>query len=460
MGNRKSSGESRPPPLYNLGSTGLAEAILQTMDQPLLVLRYDLTVEEANSAFYRLFKVDTEETRGRLLYELGNGQWNIPELRRLLEEILPQQSVVEHYRLEHKFPEIGKRIMILNARRLPPEGDRPELILLVISDRTETEQARFELEGHVEFGEKLIDSIREALLVLDWDLKVVRANQPFYDAFQVSPADTKGRLIYELGNRQWDIPRLRELLENVLPDNNAFDDVEVEHDFEHVGRRIMLINGRRLDHLDLILLAIRDVTEQRRMEKERETRVGELHHRIKNVLTTVDALVRRTLRDSGSLEEFGHAFESRLGAMARTQDLLVRAPKGSVDMSEILRLELQAHGGREGGNFNLDGPAIALPQDAVQAFAMAVHELTTNAVKHGAFASHEGRVEIRWTLEAGEEGATLVMFRWRERCPIIISPSRTGYGTSVLEAAFRHTLKGSSRLTLHPDGAEFSAEFQ
>lgn len=288
--------------MYNLGSTGLAEAILQTMDQPLLVLRYDLTVEEANSAFYRLFKVDTEETRGRLLYELGNGQWNIPELRRLLEEILPQQSVVEHYRLEHKFPEIGKRIMILNARRLPPEGDRPELILLVISDRTETEQARFELEGHVEFGEKLIDSIREALLVLDWDLKVVRANQPFYDAFQVSPADTKGRLIYELGNRQWDIPRLRELLENVLPDNNAFDDVEVEHDFEHVGRRIMLINGRRLDHLDLILLAIRDVTEQRRMEKERETRVGELHHRIKNVLTTVDALVRRTLRDSGSLE--------------------------------------------------------------------------------------------------------------------------------------------------------------
>ncbi|WP_287333503.1 PAS domain-containing protein [Mesorhizobium sp.] len=175
---------------------------MQTMDQPLLVLRYDLTVEEANSAFYRLFKVDTEETRGRLIYELGNGQWNIPELRRLLEEILPQQSVVEHYRLEHKFPEIGKRIMILNARRLPPEGDRPELILLVISDRTETEQARFELEGHVEFGEKLIDSTREALLVLDWDLKVVRANQPFYDAFQVSPDDTKGRLIYELGNRQ------------------------------------------------------------------------------------------------------------------------------------------------------------------------------------------------------------------------------------------------------------------
>ncbi|WP_341538362.1 hypothetical protein [Sinorhizobium medicae] len=88
---------------------------------------------------------------------------------------------------------------------------------------------------------------------------------------QVSPAHTEGRLVYELGNRQWDIPKLRELVEDVLPHNNAFDDVEVEHDFETIGRRIMLLNGRRLDHLHLILLAIRDVTEQRRMKAQQQT---------------------------------------------------------------------------------------------------------------------------------------------------------------------------------------------
>jgi PAS domain-containing protein len=234
---------------------------------------------------------------------------------------------VKHYRVAHQFPDIGKRIMILNARRLPPVTGRPELILLIISDRTEAEQARFEVEGHREFQEKLIDSVLEALLVLDWNLRVVQANQPFYQTFKVSPAETEGRLIYELGNRQWGIPRLRELLENVLLDDNAFDDVEVDHEFEGIGRRIMLLNGRRLDHLDLILLAIRDVTEQRRMEAQQQTLMGELDHRIRNVMTTVSALARRALRESHSREEFGETFQRRLGAMGRTQELLTRAPK-------------------------------------------------------------------------------------------------------------------------------------
>jgi two-component sensor histidine kinase/PAS domain-containing protein len=443
-----------------LGSAGLAEAIVQTMDQPLLVLSGELTVEEANSGFYKLFKVDAEETRGRALHELGNGQWDIPELRRLLEEILPQQSVVEHYRIEHKFPEIGKRIMILNARRLAPEGDRPELILLLISDQTEVEQVRFELEGHLEFEEKLIDSIREALLVLDWDLKVVQANQPFYDTFQVSRAETEGRLVFEIGNRQWDIPRLRELLENVLPDNNAFDDVVVEHDFENIGRRVMLLNGRRLDHLNLILLAIRDVTQQRKLEAQQQTLMGELHHRIRNILTSVSALASRSLRECRSLEEFGEAFQNRLAALARTQDVLLRAPQSDMGMAEIVRSELEAQGGQEGRNFHLHGPEFSLPARAIQAFSMAVHELTTNAVKHGAFASPEGRVDVSWEIHPSE-CATRVGFRWRERCPNIpTSPAREGYGSRVLESTFRHSLGGTSQFTLHADGAEFVAEFQ
>ena len=368
---------------------------------------------------------------------------------------------MKHYRVEHKFPDIGKRIMILNARRLPPDTGRPELILLSISDRTEAEQARFELEGHREFQEKLIDSVREALLVLDWDLRVVQANQPFYETFKVSPAETEGRLVYELGNRQWDIPQLRELLENVLPDDNAFDDVEVDHQFEGIGRRIMLLNGRRLDHLDLILLAIRDVTEQRKMEAQQQTLMGELDHRVRNVLTTVSALARRALRESHSLEEFGETFQGRLDALARTQELLTRAPQAAVEIPEILRLELGAQGAQEGRSFNLHGPEISLPPRAIQAFAMVIHELTTNAVKHGALASPEGRVAISWEMHPGEGTANRVVFRWREHCPNVdTSPARQGYGSRVLESTLRHSLGGTSQFTLNPDGAEFVAEFQ
>ncbi|WP_164923856.1 sensor histidine kinase [Sinorhizobium fredii] len=440
---------------------GLAEAIVETLDQPLLILTSNLTVADVNSAYCQTFGVTAEETRGQPIYRLGNSQWDIPELRRLLEQVLPERTMVKGYRIEHKFPNIGRRVMILNARRLTDDDGRPELILLTVSDRTEAEQARFELEGHREFLEKLIDSVREGLLVLGWDLKVVRANQTFYDLFQVSPAHTEGRLVYELGNRQWDIPKLRELLEDVLPDNNAFDDVEVEHDFETIGRRIMLLNGRRLDHLDLILLAIRDVTEQRRMEAQQQTLMGELHHRVKNALSSVNALANRSLDESQSLDEFRDRFAIRLGSLSRTQDLLMRAPEHDVLMAEVLRLELGAQGGHEGENFHLAGPDVAMSREATQAFAMAIHELTTNAVKHGAWASPEGRVNVTWTARAGEGDVTHVSFRWRESCvDIDTAPAREGYGSRVLEGVFSHSLDGAAELTLHPDGAEFAAEFK
>src|SRR3546814_683701 len=153
--------------------------------------------------------------------------------------------------------------MILNARHMAGGGGPDDRILLAIADITEQERARFELEGAKEFAEKLVDAVRDPLLVLDCDLRVKSANTPFYETFQVQPDETVGRLVYELGNGQWNIPRLRELLEDVLPDNNAFDDYLVEHGFEEIGRRIMLLNGRRLDHLDLIVLAIEDITARR-----------------------------------------------------------------------------------------------------------------------------------------------------------------------------------------------------
>ncbi|PDT47727.1 MULTISPECIES: PAS domain-containing protein [Sinorhizobium] len=442
------------------GLAGLAEAIVETLDQPLLILNVNLTVTDVNSAYCETFGVTAEETRGQPIYRLGNGQWHIPELRRLLEQILSERTTVKGYRIEHKFAEIGKRVMILNARRIAADNGRPELILLTVSDRTEAEQARFELERHREFQEKLIDSVREGLLVLDWDLKVVRANQTFYDLFQVSPSHTEGRLVYELGNRQWDIPRLRQLLEDVLPDNNAFDDVEVEHEFETIGRRIVILNGRRLDHLDLILLAIRDVTQQRLLEAQQRTLMGELHHRVKNVLASVSALANRSLKESQSLDEFRDRFASRLGAFSRTQDLLMRAPAHSVLLAEVLRLEMEAQGGHEGENFQLDGPDVTLSREATQAFAMAIHELTTNAVKHGAWASPEGRVKVTWTAHR-KGNATLISFRWREiGRKIDTAPARKGYGSRVLAELFSHSLDGTSKLTLHPDGAEFIAGFK
>jgi PAS domain S-box-containing protein len=135
-----------------------------------------------------------------------------------------------------------------------------------------------------EIFNSILGSVREPLVVLDSDLKVVKANHSFYQTFNVKPDETEGILIYDLGNRQWDIPRLRQLLEDILPQNSILNDFEVEHNFEAIGRKIMHLNARRIysevNQTQLILLAVEDVTEReyykRNLEEIVEKRTAEL----------------------------------------------------------------------------------------------------------------------------------------------------------------------------------------
>ena len=122
------------------------------------------------------------------------------------------------------------------------------------------------LKTAIKVFDSFLGSIREPLVLLDFELKVIKANHSFYQTFNVEPHNTEGILIYDLGNGQWNIPRLRELLEDVLPGNSQFHDFEVEHNFEIIGRKIMHLNARRIykksNQTQLILLAIEDVTDR------------------------------------------------------------------------------------------------------------------------------------------------------------------------------------------------------
>jgi PAS domain S-box-containing protein len=120
------------------------------------------------------------------------------------------------------------------------------------------------------YAQNIVDTVREPLLILDATLRVRSANRAFYQTFHVSPAETEGRLIYELGNGQWDIPDLRTLLEDIVPKSSVFDDFELEHTFPDIGRRVMLLNARKLQagkHGELLVLAMEDVTARRQAEE-------------------------------------------------------------------------------------------------------------------------------------------------------------------------------------------------
>jgi signal transduction histidine kinase/DNA-binding response OmpR family regulator len=276
---------------------GYAQDIVDTVREPLLILDGRLRVRSANRAFYSTFHVTPGETEGRLIYELGNGQWGLPTLRVLLEDIIPEETVFDGFELEHDFPTIGRRMMLLNARQLQ-DGDHGELIVLAMEDVTERWRTETDLEAIETYAQNIVDTVREPLLILDTTLRVRSANRAFYQTFRVSSQETENRLIYELGNGQWDIPALRTLLEDIIPASSAFDDFELEHDFPGIGRRVMLLNARQLKagrHAELLVLAMEDVTERRRSEadlKAIETYAQNIVETVREPLLILDTALR------------------------------------------------------------------------------------------------------------------------------------------------------------------------
>jgi two-component sensor histidine kinase len=419
------------------------------------VLEGGLRLVRANAAFFSHFEVSTNESIGRPLPELGNGQWNIPDLLHLLENVLPQGEGVENYRVEHEFSTLGRRIMHLNARQIIAEGPRPDLILLSISDVTEVEEARFELEGQREYLDKLVDSLRECLVVLGWDLRVKHANKPFYDTFKVSPAETEGRLVYELGDGQWNIPQLRKLLEDILPKKSSFDDFEVMHEFETIGHRHMLLNARRLDHLNLIVLAIEDVTERDASYRRQRVLASEMSHRVKNILALVDSIAAQTARKSRSLDDFQQAFHGRLAALARSHGQWLADESQVAELRGLLE-EVAENAGVDRQRLNLKGSSVVVKPAQTMALNLTVHELCTNASKYGALATGTGRVDVTWAVEDGNQ----VRLLWKESGgPATKPPDRKGFGLQLIETPCPFELHGTAEVRFAPDGLECELTF-
>src|SRR5687767_14587582 len=274
-----------------------AQNIVETVREPLLILDTTLRVRSGNRAFYQTFNVSLAETEEHLIYELGNGQWDIPALRTLLEDIVPRSTVFNDFELEHDFPDIGRRVMLLNARKLQA-GHHGELLVLAMEDVTERRRSEAEVQAIETYAQNIVDTVREPLLILDTTLRVRSANRAFYETFRVSIDETEDRLIYRLGNGQWDIPALRTLLEDIVPQSSVFNDFELEHDFPEIGQRIMLLNARTLQagsHGELLVLAMEDVTERRRAEAELqaiETYAQDIVDTVREPLLILDTTLR------------------------------------------------------------------------------------------------------------------------------------------------------------------------
>jgi two-component sensor histidine kinase len=299
----------------------------------------------------------------------------------------------------------------------------------------------------------IVDTVREPLLVLDQDLRVVAASRSFYLKFRVNHEDTQGQLLYELGDCQWDIPGLRALLEKIAPDDAVLAGYEVEHDFPEIGRRIMLLDARKVfyegsGHTTL-LLAIEDVTERRAAERElqhlllqKELLLQEMQHRIANSLQIIASILmlkastvqseetRLHLQDAHKRVISVAAVQQHLHASARGDPIAIGSylsklcetlAQSMIGDSRPVSMEVVADGGTLSS-----GDAVSI--------GLIVTEAVINALKH-AFPTdkHDGRIVVgyevngaKWTLSISDNG----IGRPKESA----GTTKAGLGTSIVNA--------------------------
>lgn len=215
-------------------------------------------------------------------------------------------------------------------------------VVITFTDVTQLKQAEQSAEDAKTFAESIVDTVREPLLVLDKALRVQSANESFYKTFNVTANETPNTLLYELGNRQWDIPELRRLLGEVLPEKETLEDFQVEHDFPVIGRKTMLLNARQIlqqkGKIPLILLAIEDITERKRAE-ELQVRLAAIVESSDDAIFSEDlaAIIRSWNR--GAERIFGYSASEVIGKPVSMLAVPERADESAGILERISRGE-------------------------------------------------------------------------------------------------------------------------
>jgi two-component sensor histidine kinase len=340
---------------------------------------------------------------------------------------------------------------------------------------TEIEEARA-------FAQAIVDTVREPFLVLDQDLRVLAASRSFCSAFKVRPDDTRGRMLYALGDGQWDIPRLRLLLENIVPERGVMEDYEVEHEFPGIGQRTMLLNARKVFYEGgthtTILLGIEDITERRVLEREKDELLrqkdvlfAELEHRIANSLQIIASIILMNARSVQSKETRLHLQNThqRVMSIAAVQKQLHAA--GGIGVIEVVpylsglcrTLATSLIGETRPISLRVIGEGGSVTSRQAESFGLIVTGLVINALKH-AFPEDkvEGQVTVAFDM-AGTNWKLSVSDNGVGRPDGVLPQPKPGLGTSIVTALVQQlgakveTLAGPKGTTVSVTHATFMA---
>jgi len=397
------------------------QEFLEALSDGLVVVDSSLKVRFANRAFLDICALTEDRAGGRDIGDIIGGGRSATDLRRGLEDLIANDSIVGPVEVEMQFPTVGRRVLRVVARKIRPSGGDAPIVLVTFQDVTAVADLRRENERQQRLLQGIVDTVREPVLVLDGRLVVIAASRSFYRTFRVTEADTRGRLLHELGDGQWDIPVLRDLLENVVPARTAVEDFEVEHPFPGLGRRIMLLNARTIyregNNSKTFLLAIEDITERRRLEEERaaatrrvELLLEELNHRVMNSLSIISSVIGiegRAMTDEAARAAFDRISGRVMAVATLYKTLSVAKSVDSVDAPAFL-------GGichdvvhalqRESAALRLtvEIDPFAMSSSVAISAGLVLNELLTNAIKYAFRGRQHGEVTVAARLSDGQ----------------------------------------------------------
>jgi two-component sensor histidine kinase len=337
-----------------------------------------------------------------------------------------------------------------------------------------------EVEDACALAQAMVDTVREPLIVLDKDLRVVAASRSFYEKFSADPDDTQGKHFYELGDGEWDIPKLRLLLEKVIPYQDAMDEYEVEHDFLRIGRRVMLLNARIVRYEKAhtnILLGIEDVTVERDLEREKddllrqkEVLLDEVQHRVANSLQIIASIIMMKALSVESEETRRHLHDAHtrvVSVAAVQQHLHTSAAVGTMEMQPYLSklCEALAHsmiGEDQSISVKVLGKGgIATCRDA-ESLGLIVTEVVINALKHAFNADTiDGQITVSYEV-SGTDWKLSVRDNGVGKPDDVFAQPKTGLGTGIVKALAKQldsqvvTLSGPKGTTVSVTHATFA----
>ena len=297
--------------------------------------------------------------------------------------------------------------------------------------------------------EHLFESSPLATVFLDRALSIRSYTPAVGEIFNILPGD-RGRPLTDLAGRV-DVPDLSSDIAAVLSTGGIVEHTpDMAGPSPHLLVRLAPYRGAG-DQVDGVVVTFIDISTLIRSEKRQQVLIDELLHRTRNLLAVVRNIARQTLGTCGAVDTFA----DRLSALGRVQNLVTQAATDEVDLREMIVLEFEAHGALASGRVTLEGPPVSLRVGQVQTFALAIHELTTNAVKHGALKGGEGRLSVRWSVATRADGGRDLVLDWVESgvaVPDTAAQGR-GYGRELIERALTFDLQARTRLDLAPGGA-------